>query len=142
VKANRAQQRIEEPEAEFPPLALEPPSLAAVPPLAEPEPGASAHEPARRPRSARAEYRESELYEPLSTLLLGGRRLRLGLMIVVFAAYNAVMAAIAFDAVGSSPSSDDRRRVVGVVFGGLMAGLIVALMENRYRLRRRFTFKA
>ena len=77
-----------------------------VPPLPEPEPGSAADEPVRRPRSARAEYRESEIYEPLSTLLLGGRKLRLGLMIAVFVAYNAAMAVIAFDAVGSSPSSD------------------------------------
>jgi hypothetical protein len=141
VKANRAQQRIEEPEAEFPPLALEPPSLAAVPPLEEPEPGSAAHEASRRPRTARAEYRDSEMYQPLSSLLLGGRKVRIALLVVLFIAYNAAMAALAFDAVGSSPTSDDRTRVVAVVFGGLMVGLLVALMEHRYRLGRRFTFK-
>jgi hypothetical protein len=136
VKANRAQQRAEEPEAEFPPLALQPPSLTAVPPIDDSDPA-----PAARRHNARTEYLDSELYQPLSSLLLGGRKLRIALMALLFIAYNAGMAVIAFDAVGSSPSSDDRVRVVAVVFGGLLLGLIVALTEYRYRLRRRFTFK-
>jgi hypothetical protein len=143
VKVHRLQPRTHEPVLDLPPLSLEPPSLTLVrpAPLLEPAPETAHVEPDWRGRTARTQYRDSEIYQPLSSMLLGGRVMRATLLVAFLLACNAAIGWLAWQAWGNTQTTNDQAIIVGAGVGGLLAGWILAVVERRYRLRRRFTFK-
>ena len=136
----RLRPRTHEPAPEFPPLSLDPPSLAAVrpSPLRVVAPETVHVEPEWRGRTARTQYRDSEIYQPLSAMLLGGRALRIALLVCVLAPYNAALGWFAWGAWGSAHTTADQARVIAALAIGVVLGCLFTWFERSYRLRRRF----
>lgn len=116
---------------EFPPLSLDPPSLALVAPAAVPgEPRAVEHrEPDWRGRTARSQYRDSELYQPLSSMLLGCDARRV-LLVAVLALYNGAIGWVAWDA---GRASGEAMPILAALGLGAVAGWATARLLRAYR---------
>ena len=134
--------RIDEPAPGFPPL--DPPSLSLPrpSPLRDEPPEPLHEEPPWRGRTARAQYRDSEIYEPLSSVLLGPRGLRMALLVAFLVLYNAVIGWFAWDIWDAASTTDDQALIVGAVVIGVVAGWAATGVERSYRLRRRFRMSA
>ena len=120
--------------SEFPPLSLDPPSLTLVAPAPVPEapPEVEHHEPDWRGRTARSQYRDSEIYQPLSSMLLG-RDARPFVLVAVLVLYNGVLGWIVW---GASHTSREVVSVLLVVGLGALAGGGAAIAERAYREHR------
>jgi hypothetical protein len=88
-------------------------------------------------RTARAQYRESEEYEPLGRMLLGLPG-RVFLVLAILIAYNAALAWIAVQVWHSAASGNDRLLVIAVIGIGAVVGWAAADMEQAFRTRSRF----
>ena len=91
-------------------------------------------------RTARSQYRESDLYQPLGSILfgrLGGFRARAALIVAIIVVYNATLGWLAWDAWTNGPTTSDRVLVAATVAIGAAAGWIVADVERAYRRRSR-----
>ncbi len=143
MNVHQLQPRTREPAPDFSGRSLDPPSLTLVPPAPplEAPPGTAPSAPDWRGRTARTQYRDSEIYEPLSSLLLGGRSVQATATVTFLLVCNAAIAWLAWDTWGSAQTTHGQAVAVMAGLGGLLAGWIVAVMEQRHRLRRRFTFK-
>jgi hypothetical protein len=129
--------RTHEPEPGFPPL--DPPLAPPRPSPLRDEPPETLHEePPWRGRTARAQYRDSEIYEPLSAVLLGPRGLRSALLVAFLVLYNAVIGWFAWDIWDAAQTTGDQALIVGAIAIGIVAGWAATGVERSYRLRRRF----
>jgi hypothetical protein len=93
-------------------------------------------------RTARAQYLESEEYEPLSAFLVGRLdRLpgRLLLIVAILIAYNAALGSIAVQAWHAAETSDDRLLVLAVIGIGAVIGWAAADIERTFRSRSRLS---
>jgi hypothetical protein len=88
-------------------------------------------------RTARAQYRESAEYEPLSRMLIG-RPGRVFVIVAVLIGYNAALGWIALQAWHSATTSNDRLLIVAVLGIGAVAGWAGADVERAFRTRSRF----
>jgi hypothetical protein len=116
---------------EFPPLSLDPPSLSLVTPA--PVPGAPREVEHREPdwhgRTARSQYRDSEIYQPLSSMLLGCDARKV-LLIAVLALYNGAIGWVAWDA---GRASGEAMPIVAALGLGAVAGWAAARLLRTYR---------
>ena len=130
-------------EDDFPPLSLDPPSLSVTEPAPVPEPPPPApeyREPDWHGRTARSQYRESDLYQPLGSILFGslsGFRARVVLIVAVIVVYNATLGWLAWDAWTNGHTTSDRVLLAATIAIGAAAGWIVADVERAYRRRSR-----
>jgi hypothetical protein len=118
-------------QADFPPLSLDPPSLTLVAPAPVPEapPELDHREPDWRGRTARSQYLDSEIYQPLSSMLLGFDARR-AFLISVLALYNGVIGWVAWDA---ARASGDVMPIVIVLAAGAVVGWAAARLLRAYR---------
>jgi uncharacterized membrane protein YeaQ/YmgE (transglycosylase-associated protein family) len=108
--------------------------------MVQPAPETIHREPDWRGRTARTQYRDSEIYQPLWSVLIGGRVVRAALLIAFLVACNAVIGWLAWNAWDAAQSTGDQALIVALVAGGLVAGWLLTSFERWYRLRRRFRF--
>jgi hypothetical protein len=118
-------------QAEFPPLSLDPPSLTIRAPAPVPEvpPQLDHHEPDWRGRTARTQYLDSEIYQPLSSMLLGFDARRASL-IAVLALYNGVIGWLAWDA---ASASGEVMPILIVLATGAVVGWAAERLLRAYR---------
>ena len=129
-------------DVDFPPLSLEPPSLAIGEPAPVPQapPPLEHREPDWHGRTARTQYRESEIYQPLGSILfgkLGGFGGRVALIVAIVVVYNAVLGWLTWDTWTSGLTTGDRVLVAATIAIGAAAGWIIADVERAYRTRSR-----
>jgi hypothetical protein len=134
--------RTHEPASGFPPL--DPPLLARTrpSPLRDELPEPLLEEPPWRGRTARAQYRDSEIYEPLSAVLLGPRGLRTALLVAFLVLSSGVIGWFAWDTWDAAQTTDGQALVVAAIAIGVVAGWAATGAERSYRLRRRFRLSA